>query len=59
MNRSIAITLDNYVFSAPVVKAVIEKGVCEINGDMTQKDVNYLLALTNNSPLPIALELSK
>lgn len=59
MNRSIAITLDNNVFYAPVVKAVIEKGVCEINGDMTQKDVNYLLALTNNSPLPVAFEMAK
>jgi SecD/SecF fusion protein len=59
MNRSIAITLDNTVFYAPVVRAVIEKGVCEINGDMTQKDVNYLLALTNNSSLPVAFELVK
>ena len=59
MNRSIAITLDSYVYSYPTVKSVIEKGVSEINGDMTLKDVNYLLALVNNEPLQIKLELVK
>jgi preprotein translocase subunit SecD len=59
MNRAIAITVDNTIFYAPVVKAVIEKGMCEITGDMTQKDVNYFLALTNNAPLPITFDLVK
>ena len=59
INRAIAITLDSYVYSAPTVRAVIEKGVSEINGDMTQKDVNYFLALVNNEPLHITLELVK
>ncbi len=59
MNRSIAITLDSYVYSYPTVKSVIEKGVSEINGNLTQKDVNYFLALVNNEPLSISLELVK
>lgn len=57
MNRAIAITIDNYVYSAPVVKTVIEKGVCEINGDMSGKAANYFLALVNNSPLPVTFNL--
>ena len=59
LNRSIAITLDNYVFSAPVVRSVIDKGLCEINGNMTQKEVVYFLSLINNEPLPMAMELVK
>jgi preprotein translocase subunit SecD len=59
MNRSIAITLDSYVYSYPTVRSVIDKGESEINGDMTLKDVNYLLALVNNEPLQIKLELVK
>ena len=59
MNRAIAITLDNYVYSAPKVRSVIDKGLCEINGNMTQKEVNYFLALINNEPLPMTLELVK
>lgn len=59
MNRSIAITLDSVVYYYPKVKSVIEKGVSEINGDMTQKEVNYFLALVNNEPLQITMELVK
>ena len=59
MNRAIAITVDKNVFYAPVVKSVIEKGMCEINGNMTQKDVNFFLALANNFPLPITFDLVK
>jgi preprotein translocase subunit SecD len=57
MNRAIAITIDNKVFYAPFVRAVIEKGVCEINGDMSKKETNFFLALVNNSPLPITFNL--
>lgn len=59
MNRAIAITIDNNVFYAPVVRTVIEKGVCEINGDMSHKEVNYFLALVNNSPLQTTFDLVK
>ena len=57
INRSIAITMDNNVYSSPLVRTVIEKGVCEINGDMTLGDVNYFLALVNNPMLPVTLEI--
>ena len=57
MNRSIAIVVDNNVFYTPVVRSVIDKGVCEITGNMTLKDVDYFVAITNNSPLPTAFEL--
>ena len=59
MNRSIAITVDNYVFYAPVVKSVIENGICEINGDMGQKQIKYFLAFVKNDPLPVSFEIVK
>jgi SecD/SecF fusion protein len=53
LNKPVAVVIDEKVYSAPVVKTSIESGLCEITGSLTQKDVNYLLALLNNELLPV------
>ena len=59
INRVIAITMDNYVYSAPLVRAQISGGLCEISGDNSEKDANYFLALVNNDTLPVSFEIMK
>ena len=59
INRAIAITMDSYVYSAPVVRAQITGGLCEISGDNTEKDANYFLAIVNNDTLPVSFEIIK
>ena len=59
LNKPMAIVIDDKVFYDPVVKTAIVTGLCEISGDMTQKEVNYFLALVNNAPLPINFSLIK
>lgn len=59
MNRAIAITVDNYVFYSPVVRSVIEQGLCEISGNMGQKEIKYFLAFVKNDPLPTVFEIVK
>jgi SecD/SecF fusion protein len=57
LDKPIAIVIDDKVFYTPVVKTPMEKGLCEITGNFTQKEVNYFLALVNNELLPIELIL--
>jgi preprotein translocase subunit SecD len=57
LGKPIAIVLDDKVLYNPVVKTSIESGLCEITGDMTKKEVNYLLALVNNDPLPLGFTI--
>lgn len=59
INKPIAIVVDNRVFYTPVVRTTIENGLCEITGNMTQKDVNYFLALVNSENLPVDLKILK
>jgi preprotein translocase subunit SecD len=59
LNKPISIVIGNKVFYTPVVKTTIENGLCEITGNMTQKEVNYFLALVNNDKLPVDLKLLK
>lgn len=59
INRPIAIVIDNKVFYAPVVRSTIENGICEITGNITQKEDKLFLALVNNDPLPRYLKLVK
>ena len=51
--------MDNYVYSAPLVRAQISGGLCEISGDNSEKDANYFLALVNNDTLPVSFEIMK
>jgi SecD/SecF fusion protein len=57
LGKPIAIVLDDKVLYNPVVKTSIESGLCEITGDMTKNEVNYLLALVNNDPLPLVFTI--
>lgn len=59
INRPIAIVIDNMVFYAPVVRSTIENGICEITGNLTQKEEKLFLALVNNDPLPKYFKLLK
>jgi hypothetical protein len=52
INNSIAIVLDDQVIYAPILKSVIEGGICEISGDFTLLQVRYFAALVNNGELP-------
>ncbi len=53
LGKPVAIVIDGKVFYRPVVKTPIEDGLCQITGNMTQKEINYFLALVNNDPLPV------
>ena len=57
INKPIAIVVGNKVFYAPVVRDAIKSGLCEITGNMTQKEVGYFLALVNNEPLPLSFKI--
>ena len=59
MNKHIAIVIDNQIFYSPVVKSVIEDGLCEISGTLTQKETRNFIALVNNGPLPVGFTLGK
>jgi preprotein translocase subunit SecD len=51
LNKPIAIVMDNLVYYAPVVKTPIKNGLCEISGNMSDREVSYFLALVNNGEL--------
>jgi preprotein translocase subunit SecD len=57
INKPIAEVIDEKVYYTPVVKARIENGLCEISGNLTQKEANYFIALVRNGPLPMAFRL--
>jgi SecD/SecF fusion protein len=53
LDRSIAIVIDNEVYSWPVVRNVIEGGSIEVTGDFTLREVNCFPALFNSNQLPV------
>jgi len=57
LNKPIAEVIDEKVVNAPVVKARMETGLCEISGNFTQKEASYFIALVRNGPLPVAFKL--
>ena len=57
MNHAIAIVLDNNVLAAPVVRSVINGGLCEITGDYTQNQAKYISALGNNGELRLHFKI--
>ena len=59
LNKSIAIVIDNKVYSWPVVRNVIEGGEIEVSGSFTEKEVNYFPALFNSEQLPLNFKLLK
>lgn len=59
INKPIAIVVGTKVFYTPVVRDAIVSGLCEITGNMTQKEVSYFLALVNNEPLPLSFKIKR
>jgi preprotein translocase subunit SecD len=57
LNKPVAIVIDDIVYADPVVRTVIEGGLCELSGDYGMDEINYFLALISNASLPLKLEL--
>jgi preprotein translocase subunit SecD len=57
LNKPVAIVIDNIVYADPVVRTVIEGGLCELSGDFGKDEISYFLALISNESLPLKLEL--
>jgi SecD/SecF fusion protein len=50
--RSVAITMDDVVYSAPVVRSAINGGNTEISGNFTREEAESLSGLLNGGSLP-------
>jgi SecD/SecF fusion protein len=59
INKTIAIVIDDYVYSSPVVKSVIDKGEIEVTGSFTEKEAGYLPAIFNSEQLPSGFKILK
>ncbi|HEX7494726.1 MAG TPA: hypothetical protein VF346_10935 [Bacteroidales bacterium] len=59
LNRSIALVIDNQVYSCPVVRNVIEGGKIEVTGKFTSKEVSNFPALFNSGQLPVSFKILK
>lgn len=57
IDRPIAIVLDNKVLYSPVVRDEITAGNCEISGDFTNSQVNYIVAIGSNGELPSSFHI--
>jgi SecD/SecF fusion protein len=55
-SRSIVISLDGKVISAPTVEQVISGGECQITGGYTQDEATNLAALIRGGALPVELQ---
>jgi SecD/SecF fusion protein len=51
LNKPIAIVIDDKIYYTPVVKTTMESGLCEITGNLSEKEANFFLALVNNGNL--------
>ncbi|MDO9255893.1 MAG: hypothetical protein Q7U54_10305 [Bacteroidales bacterium] len=52
LDKAIAIVIDNNVLYAPVVHGEINGGNCEISGDFTHAQVQYIAAIVSGGELP-------
>jgi preprotein translocase subunit SecD len=59
LDKAIAIVIDDQVFYWPIVRNVIDGGNLEVTGNLSEKDVNYFLALVNSGILPLSFTLVK
>ena len=57
LKQRLAIVLDNYVYSAPVINTVIPDGRCYIEGDFTAEEANKLSQVLNAGALPAELKI--
>ena len=53
INNCIAIVLDESVIAAPKVMSEIPSGNCQISGDFTQSQLEYIVALCSNGELTV------
>lgn len=59
IDRAIAIVIDNTVLYCPVVRDEISGGNCEISGDFTKTQVQYIVAIGANGELPVSFSIVK
>ena len=59
MNKSIAIVIDNQVYSWPVVRSAIKEGEIEVTGDFTKNEANYFPVVFNSPQLPLDFKILK
>ncbi len=59
IQRQVAITMDNVVYSAPVVQNAITQGNTEISGTFTIDEANALTGLLNGGALPVPLAIKE
>lgn len=52
INKCVAIVLDGYVYSAPVVRSKIDKGTSQITGDFTIQEAKDLANVLNSGKVP-------
>ena len=57
INRSIAIVLDNYVYTFPMVVSEIENGKSAISGNFTEQEAQTLAILIKSGALPLKVEV--
>lgn len=59
INKSIAIVIDDRVYSYPRVRSVIEGGEVEVTGDFTEQEAKYYPVIFNTAQLPISFKILK
>lgn len=52
INKCVAVVLDGYVYSAPVVRSKIDKGVSQITGDFTIQEAKDLANVLSSGKVP-------
>lgn len=57
IDKPIAIVMDNNVLYAPIVRGEINGGNCEISGDFTHTQVQYIAAIGGNGELPASFKI--
>jgi preprotein translocase subunit SecD len=59
LDKSIAIVIDDKVYSWPVVRSAIEGGEIEVTGSFTENEVKDMPVIFNTNELPLELKLVK
>lgn len=59
LNKSIAIVLDDMVLYAPVVRSEITGGNCQVSGDFTMEQLQFLAAIMEHGELPAEFKVVK
>jgi SecD/SecF fusion protein len=57
IGKQIAIVLDNYVYSFPVVNDKIESGNSSISGDFSNEEADDLVSILNAGSCPVKLKV--